>query len=118
MVSRPWALVFPTRSMKLTDIDREDFRNLLQEIADTHIAFGKYGKEACPPRGAPIMDLPPEYLNWFEQRGYPKGRFGELLAHVYEIKAVGMDCVFEPFRQANGGRFRLKPEKKLRFRFD
>lgn len=101
-----------------TEIDREDFRNLLEEIAQTHIPFGKFGIAACPPRGAPIMDLPPEYLAWFDQRGFPKGRLGELLAHVHEIKAVGMDAVFDPFRQANGGRFRLTPRRRRDIRFD
>lgn len=104
--------------MNLTEIDREDFRNLLEEIASTHIPFGKYGIEHCPPRGAPIMDLPHEYLAWFEQRGFPKGRLGELLAHVNEIKAVGMDAIFDPFRQARGGRFKLKPGRKRNIRFD
>ena len=103
---------------KITEIDREDFRNLLEEIAATHMPFGKFGIEACPPRGAPIMDLPPEYLAWFEQRGFPKGRLGELLAHVHEIKAVGMDSIFDPFRQAKGGRFKFKPTKKRSFRFE
>ena len=104
--------------MNPTEIDRDDFRNLLQEIAETHMPFGKYGIEACPPRGAPIMDLPLEYLAWFEQRGFPKGRLGELLAHTYEIKAVGMDAVFEPFRKMKGGRFKMKPARKRDIRFD
>jgi len=53
------------------------------------------------------MDLPPEYLSWFQDRGFPKGRLGELMAQVAEIKSVGMDAVFDPLRQLNGGRFRL-----------
>ena len=104
--------------MNPTEIDRDDFRNLLNEIAETHMPFGKYGIEACPPRGAPIMDLPLDYLAWFEQRGFPKGRLGELLAHTHEIKAVGMDSIFDPFRQKNGGRFRLKPKQQRNFRFE
>lgn len=104
--------------MKITEIDRDDFRNLLAEIAETRMPFGKYGIEACPPRGAPIMDLPLDYLAWFEQRGFPKGRLGELLAHVYEIKAVGMDSIFDPMRQAKGGRFQLRPKRKKDFRFE
>ena len=101
-----------------TEIDRDDFRNLLTEIADTHMPFGKYGIEACPPRGAPIMDLPLDYLAWFEQRGFPKGRLGELLAHVHEIKAVGMDSLFDPLRQAKGGRFKKRPVRKKDIRFE
>ena len=104
--------------MNLTEIDRDDFRNLLEEIAQTHMPFGKYGIEACPPRGAPIMDLPLDYLAWFEQRGFPKGRLGELLAHVHEIKAVGMDSIFDPLRATRGGRFRMKPARKKDIRFE
>ena len=64
----------------ITEIDREDFRNLLIEIGKTRIPFGKFGIKAYPPAGVPIMDLPPEYLCWFQERGFPKGRLGELMA--------------------------------------
>jgi uncharacterized protein len=101
-----------------TDIDREDFRNLLVEIGRTRMPFGKFGIKAYPPAGVPIMDLPMEYLAWFHERGYPKGRLGELMAQVFEIKAVGMDSVFEPLRQASGGRFPLHPGRRRSFGFE
>lgn len=101
-----------------TDIDRDDFRNLLIEIGKTRIPFGKFGIKAYPPAGVPIMDLPMEYLTWFLERGFPKGRLGELMAQVCEIKSVGMDAVFDPMRQANGGRFRLQPVRKRTFGFE
>lgn len=100
------------------ETDREDFRNLLVEIGKTRMPFGKYGIRAYPPSGVPIMDLPEEYLFWFKERGFPKGRLGELLAQVCEIKAVGMDLVFDPLRQANGGRFKLQPGRRRNFGFD
>ena len=102
----------------ITEIDREDFRNLLAEIGKTHMPFGRFGRKEYPPHGVPIMDLPIEYLAWFHQRGFPKGRLGELLAHVYEIKEVGMDSVFDPLRQARGGRHPLRPERRRSFGFD
>lgn len=95
----------------MTEIEREDFRNLLGEIGMTRMPFGKYGPQAVPPSGMPIHDLPPEYLSWFKQRGFPKGRLGELLAVVCEIKEVGMDAVFDPLREANGGRVRIHPRR-------
>ena len=101
-----------------TEIDRDDFRNLLDEIAETHMPFGKFGIKAYPPRGVPIMDLPPEYLAWFHERGYPKGRLGELMAQVFEIKSVGMDSVFEPLRAARGGRHPLTPRRRRTIDFD
>ena len=102
----------------ITAIDREDFRNLLAEIAAMHMPFGKFGRQAYPPSGVPIYDLPIEYLAWFKQRGFPKGRLGELLAHVYEIKETGMDTVFDPIRKAKGGRFPLRAKNPRTHRFD
>jgi uncharacterized protein len=104
--------------MDLTDIDREDFRNLLGEIGRTRMPFGKFGIREYPPAGVPIMDLPPEYLAWFKERGFPKGRLGELLAQVHAIKEVGMDVVFDPLRKANGGRFPLRQGKRRSFDFE
>lgn len=100
------------------EIDREDFRNLLMEIGKTRMPFGKFGITAYPPAGVPIMDLPPEYLAWFCERGFPKGRLGELMAQVWEIKSVGMDAVFDPLRKANGGRFKLRSPRKKSFDFE
>jgi len=104
--------------MDLNGIDREDFRNLLAEIGGTRMPFGKYGMKEYPPSGVPIMDLPPEYLAWFKERGFPKGRLGELMAQVHTIKEVGMDSVFDPMRQAMGGRFSLRPVKRRTFGFE
>jgi uncharacterized protein (DUF3820 family) len=104
--------------MDLTDIDREDFRILLVEIGKTRMPFGKFGIKAYPPSGVPIIDLPAEYLSWFQQKGFPKGRLGELMAQVDAIKSVGMDSVFDSIRQVNGGRFRLLPSRSKSFDFE
>ncbi len=101
-----------------TEIDREDFRNLLLEIGQMRMPFGKFGIKAYPPAGVPIMDLPMEYLAWFYERGFPKGRLGELMAQVFEIKSVGMDSVFDPLRQAAGGRYPLQPARRRSFGFE
>ncbi|GAA5131076.1 DUF3820 family protein [Luteolibacter yonseiensis] len=100
------------------EIDREDFRNLLIEIGKARMPFGKFGMKAYPPAGVPIIDLPIEYLTWFQERGFPKGRLGELMAQVCEIKGVGMDKVFDPIRAANGGRFKLQPTRRRNFDFE
>jgi len=101
-----------------TAIDREDFRNLLLEISQTRMPFGKFGIRAYPPGGVPLMDLPDAYLAWFQQQGFPKGRLGELMAEVCAIQAAGMDRVFDPLRSANGGRFRLRTAHRKSFDFE
>lgn len=107
-----------TGPMELTDINRDDFKNLLDEIAATRMPFGKFGIKHYPPQGVPIMDLPIEYLIWFKDRGFPQGRLGELLAEVCAIKETGMDAIFDPLRQLHGGRFKLKAQPKRSFGFD
>jgi uncharacterized protein (DUF3820 family) len=101
-----------------TEIDREDFRNLLAEVGGMRMPFGKYGPQHYPPGGVPLIDLPPEYLSWFKQRGFPKGRLGELLELVHEVKAVGMDEVFGPLRAANGGRYPLHARRTRYHEFE
>ena len=108
----------PQTMPEFTEIDREDFRNLLLEIGGKRMPFGKFGIKAYPPAGVPIMDLPIEYLAWFKERGFPKGRLGELLEQVFEIKAAGMDMVFDPLRTANGGRYPLREARTRQHRFE
>ena len=50
-------------------MDREEFRELLNDIGNYHMPFGKFGPKDFPPRGVPLYDLPPEYLAWFAERG-------------------------------------------------
>lgn len=85
----------------------------LAEIERYRMPFGKYGPAAFPPHGAPIYDLPAEYLSWFANKaGWPKGRLGELLRMVYQMKVDGSDAVFEPMRQKNGGRVSLREQRR------
>ena len=100
--------------MDFTEIDREDFRNLLGEIGNAFMPFGRFWPKEFPPSGVPIFDLPPEYLAWFAERGFPKGRLGEFMAVVSEIKEVGMDSLFDPMRQARGGRRSVRKRKNKR----
>jgi len=97
------------KEVNLTEIDRDDFRSLLWEISKVYMPFGKFGPKDYPPRGIPLMDLPPEYLGWFREKGYPNGRLGELMEMVCVIKESGMDEVFHPLRkQQNGGRMSVQ----------
>ena len=42
--------------MDLTEIDREDFRRLLEEIGRARMPFGKFGPADYPPAGVPVME--------------------------------------------------------------
>jgi hypothetical protein len=84
----------------------------LLAIERMRMPFGKYGPAHHPPAGVPIFDLPAEYLAWFAKKGFPKGRLGELLRMVHQMKVDGSDSAFDPMRQRNGGRTRLRPERQ------
>ncbi|WP_340076661.1 DUF3820 family protein [Leptobacterium sp. I13] len=46
--------------------------------------FGKY-------KDRYLIDLPVAYLTWFQQKGFPKGKLGDMLQSVYEIKTNGLE---------------------------
>jgi len=91
----------------------ERMRADLAEIGRTTMPFGKYGPQHFPPNGIPIYDIPAEYLGWFANKaGFPKGRLGELLRMVHQMKADGSDIAFEDFRKKNGYTTLRTPKQK------
>ncbi|MCA8971871.1 MAG: DUF3820 family protein [Planctomycetes bacterium] len=91
----------------------DDPLEILEAIGRAHMPFGRFGPEHFPPRGIPIIDLPFEYLEWFERQGWPSGRFGRLLAFVYHTKLACADEVFDVFRARRGGRASLRQNRPL-----
>ncbi|NQT92782.1 MAG: DUF3820 family protein [Lentisphaerae bacterium] len=53
--------------------------------------FGKY-------EGRRLVDLPEAYVVWFAQQGFPKGKLGQMLGAVYEIKVSGLEYLFDPLK--------------------
>lgn len=83
----------------------------MEAIGRTNMPFGKFGPQHFPPDGVPIYDLPAEYLGWFAMKGFPKGRFGELLQIVHQMKADGSDEAFNSLRRRKGGKTKLREER-------
>lgn len=65
---------------------------ILLELANTKMPFGKYA-------GRVLMDLPEPYLVWFHQEGFPKGKLGDQLRFLYEIKLNGLESLLTPLRK-------------------
>lgn len=91
-----------------------DFDNQLREIfgllQSYRMPFGKFGPEHFPPSGLHLDELPYEYLRCFERTSYPKGRLGELMKFVHDIKRDGAEEIFVPLRTQRGGpRSQRKP---------
>jgi uncharacterized protein (DUF3820 family) len=63
----------------------------LLELAAMRMPFGKY-------QGRLLIDLPEPYVVWFSQKGFPKGKLGEMLGTVYEIKVNGLEYLFDRLR--------------------
>ena len=63
----------------------------LVTIANMAMPFGKY-------KGRPLIDLPEEYLLWFEKKGFPAGKLGILMQLTLEIKVNGQDDIIQPLK--------------------
>ncbi|GET25283.1 DUF3820 family protein [Prolixibacter sp. NT017] len=72
--------------MKAMEINSEQQRRELLELARTRMPFGKY-KERL------LVDLPEPYLVWFKQKGFPKGKLGKMLELMLEIKFNGLENI-------------------------
>ncbi|MGH1470752.1 MAG: DUF3820 family protein [Cellvibrionaceae bacterium] len=69
-------------------MDPEDLTDAVNQV----MPFGKYA-------GRKLIELPEPYLVWFHQEGFPKGKLGEQLALMYEIKANGLEKILEPLKR-------------------
>ena len=86
--------------------DRPDSESLIQ-IAQMRMPFGRY-------EGTRLIDLPEPYVVWFRNKGFPRGRLGELLATLYEIKTNGLEPLLASFREPSDPRYR--PDDPRTFR--
>ncbi len=64
---------------------------LLLELVKMKMPFGKY-------KDRTLCDLPVSYLEWFAQKGFPKGKLGMLLQTLYEIKINGLEGLLRPLK--------------------
>lgn len=61
----------------------------LIELANMKMPFGKY-------QGRYLVDLPEYYVVWYRNNGFPKGKLGEQLQLIYEIKVNGLEHLIRP----------------------
>lgn len=65
--------------------------NELQLLATTFMPFGKH-------KGMLLIDLPEDYIVWFQSKGFPEGKIGELLGLLYELQLNGLTHLVNPLR--------------------
>ena len=59
---------------------------VLMDIIEMKMPFGRY-------KGRALADRPEPYLVWFSQKGFPKGKLGQLLETVYVMKLNGLNHI-------------------------
>ena len=59
-------------------------QQFLIKLAHTKMPFGKY-------EGRYLIDLPEYYVVWYHNKGFPKGKLGDMLTQVYELKLNGLE---------------------------
>ncbi len=71
------------------DITASTDQQKLIDAVNQEMPFGKYA-------GRKLLYLPEPYLVWFHNKGFPKGKLGEQLGLMYEIKVNGLEAMLEP----------------------
>lgn len=61
-------------------------------LVQTKMPYGKY-------QGRLVCELPEFYLVWYHQKGFPKGKLGDLLSLMYEIKLNGLEYLLIPIKK-------------------
>lgn len=56
----------------------------LEKLANTKMPYGKY-------KGKYLIDLPEHYIVWYNNKGFPAGKLGDMLRLIYEIKLNGLE---------------------------
>jgi len=65
---------------------------ILMHLVTVKMPFGKYKDRL-------ICDLPDSYLEWFQRKGFPKGKLGVLLQTMYEIQLNGLQDLLKPLKR-------------------
>ncbi len=64
----------------------------LIELANTKMLYGKY-------KGVYLIDLPEHYLVWYRNKGFPKGKIGQMMESVFEIKRNGLEHLIHTLKK-------------------
>jgi len=65
-------------------MDQESQREQFLDLARAKMPFGKF-------KGKLLIDVPEPYLVWLKNQGFPKGKIGQQLQLMYEIKLNGLE---------------------------
>lgn len=66
-------------------------QHLLEVLANTKMPYGKF-------KGNYLIELPEHYIVWYNNKGFPKGKLGDQLRLVYELKLNGLEDLVRKLR--------------------
>lgn len=64
----------------------------LMQMVQAKMPFGKYNDNL-------LCKLPVSYLEWFGRKGSPKGKLGQQLQTIYEIRLNGLEHLLIPLKK-------------------
>ena len=67
-------------------------KQFLIDVSKTRMPYGKY-------KGTFLIDLPEHYVVWYHNKGFPKGKMGQMLGLVYELKLNGLEDLIREIRK-------------------
>jgi uncharacterized protein (DUF3820 family) len=67
---------------------------LLLDLVKMQMPYGKY-------KGYLICNIPESYLLWYKDKGFPKGKLGDLMATMFEIRVNGLEYLLTPLKNKN-----------------
>jgi uncharacterized protein (DUF3820 family) len=67
-------------------------KQFLIDVSKMRMPYGKY-------KGTYLIDLPEHYVVWYHNKGFPKGKMGQMLGLVYELKLNGLEDMIREIRK-------------------
>lgn len=71
--------------------DLQPDKQFIIDTANMRMPFGKY-------KGTYLIDIPEYYIVWYRNKGFPKGKLGDMMALVYELKLNGLEDILRKLR--------------------
>ena len=82
-------LGLPTRYSKAHTCKIALEQHELEKLANTKMPFGKF-------EGHFLVNIPEAYYVWYQQKGFPKGKLGQQMQLMLEIKVNGLEGLIRP----------------------
>lgn len=70
----------------------EQNHQFLLDLAKAKMPFGQFNNRY-------LIDLPEHYLVWFKNQGFPKGKLGQQMESVYELKLNGLEDIIRKIQR-------------------